>query len=226
MLKCEECNREFPDENSLKQHKLDRHEKAKQLEIKKQVEKSEEEKQKNSEQKLIANAKLVKNLKTFGIITIIVIIIIAVGYWYVSEANAVKANAKAAGIPTAPIHWHPHLKIVINGEEQVIPANIGVTIGKVIDDKISMDGGGMSPTHTHAADSIIHLENNAPWTKPETLTLGYFFDIWEKTFSETCIFEYCNSDNATVKMFVNGKQNFEFGNYIMRDGDKIEIRYE
>ena len=31
---------------------------------------------------------------------------------------------------------------------------------------------------------------------------------------------------SKVIMTVNGEENFEFENYQMRDGDKIELRYE
>ena len=35
-----------------------------------------------------------------------------------------------------------------------------------------------------------------------------------------------NDQGGTVKMLVNGKENAEFENYLMKDGDKIEISYE
>ena len=47
-----------------------------------------------------------------------------------------------------------------------------------------------------------------------------------KTFSKDCIFEYCSGADGTVKMFVNGKENTEFENYLINDKDKIEIRYD
>ena len=33
------------------------------------------------------------------------------------------------------------------------------------------------------------------------------------------------NDNNEVVMFVNGQQNFEYENYVMEDGDIIEIEY-
>lgn len=127
-------------------------------------------------------------------------------------------------VPKQPIHWHPYLKIIINGNEIEIPANIGVTIGNVIDTDIGMEYQ-MSPTHTHSNDGKIHMENNAPWKKPETLTLGYFFKVWGNTFNSTCIFEYCNGPNGTITMTVNGQPNKEFDKYPMKDGDQIVIEY-
>ena len=129
-----------------------------------------------------------------------------------------------SGVPQQPIHWHPKLKIIIKGEEQFIPSGIGINLGNNIDNQIS--GMRMSPTHTHESDGTIHLENNRPWQKPETLTLGYFFKVWGKNFNSSCIFEYCNGENEHLKMTVNGKENFEFDKYIMHDKDEIIIEYK
>ena len=125
-------------------------------------------------------------------------------------------------VPKGPIHWHPMISIFINGEQQTIPPNIGITVGKSIDWDVS--GMRMSPMHTHDFDGVIHMEQDRP--KARTLKLGYFFEVWDKTFSDQCIFEYCNGDGGTVKMFVNGEPNYEFGAYEPKDGDDIVIMYE
>ena len=109
-----------------------------------------------------------------------------------------------------------------DGEITQIPSNIGISVGKIVDTDLS--GMRMSATHTHETDGTIHLENNNPSKKPESLTLGYFFYVWDKQFSSSCIFEYC-TDKGELKMYVNGKENAEFENYIMRDKDEILIEY-
>ncbi len=110
------------------------------------------------------------------------------------------------------IHWHPELAISIRGERLTIPANIG--LGAVHD-----------PMHTHAEDGVVHLEFGSIVLKQNT-RLARFFEIWGMRFSGDCIFEYCNGPDGKVTMTVNGTLNEEYGNYEMRDGDKIEIRYE
>jgi len=62
-------------------------------------------------------------------------------------------------------------------------------------------------------------------TKDET-RLGNFFEIWGKDFSKEQSFDKKNGADGKVKMLVNGKESSKFENYEMRDGDKIEIRYE
>ena len=153
----------------------------------------------------------------------IIVIIIIFGSFLLLFRNSSSSQNKS-GVPQQPIHWHPKLKIVIKGEEQFIPPNIGISIGNNIDNQIS--GMRMSPTHTHESDGTIHLENNRPWQKPETLTLGYFFKVWGKNFNSSCIFEYCNNENGNLTMTVNGQQNFEFEKYVMHDKDNIIIEYK
>lgn len=110
------------------------------------------------------------------------------------------------------IHWHADLDIVINGEPVTIPANIGLT-------------SGHADTHTHKVNDQIHLEMNRPVRLSDT-QLGLFFDVWGEEFSSECVMDVCNEDGKSVRMYVNGEENFEFAAYHMKDGDQIEIRYE
>ena len=154
----------------------------------------------------------------------IVVFIVVLLYGCSSGDSTNAGNTNSNNIPQHPIHWHPKLKIMIKGEEQFIPSGIGINLGNNIDNQIS--GMRMSPTHTHESDGTIHLENNRPWEKPETLTLGYFFKVWGKNFNSSCIFEYCNGENGHLKMTVNGKENLEFDRYMMYDKDEIIIEYK
>lgn len=151
-----------------------------------------------------------------------IIILIAVGIFILFKNSS--NSDDTFEVPRKPIHWHPKLTIIIKGEKQFIPPNIGISVGNNMDNAIS--GMRMSPTHTHESDGTIHLENNRPWLKPETLTLGYFFEVWGKNFNSSCIFEYCSGENGTLTMAVNGNPNNEFGKYMMHDGDDIALEYK
>jgi hypothetical protein len=126
-------------------------------------------------------------------------------------------------IPKGSVHWHPRLRILIDGQQINIPANIGISIGRLTDLHLGMKRS-MSPTHTHDNSGTIHLENLNPSAKPVTMTLGYFFYVWGKTFNKSCIFEYC-TDKGTLRVFVNGREIDKFEGYVMRDGDDILIEY-
>lgn len=118
-------------------------------------------------------------------------------------------------LATNGLHWHPKLTITIKGKKQDIPANIGI-------------GAVHQKIHTHdtdAKDGVVHIEAQGVVTKDDT-KLGNFFKIWGKDFNSTQIFDKKNGEEGTVKMMVNGRENREFENYLMKDGDQIEIIYE
>ena len=206
-IRCEICDRMFKDSNGLSAHNKAKHpelvpKERKPLPIKK-----------------------IRNWIIFVVVIGLLIwgIIALIPENNVKELN-VNIDENSVNIPTGAVHWHPILTIKINGKEEKIPNNIGVRIGKIIDTNLGMDSG-MSPAHTHEeGDGTIHLENNNPSSKPETLALGYFFYVWDKPFNSTCIFDYC-TDKGELKMYVNEKENFDFENYIMRDKDQIVIDY-
>ena len=106
------------------------------------------------------------------------------------------------------LHMHTELKILIDGREQVIPSNIG--IGQNL----------MRPVHTHDISGEIHMEGPCK----RDFTLGDFFSIWEKTFDNQCIFNYC-TNKGTLTMTVNSQPNFDFDNYVMKDHDQVLIKY-
>jgi hypothetical protein len=101
------------------------------------------------------------------------------------------------------LHWHPELAIYVKDIKQEIPANIGM-------------GGVEMPVHTHDSTGVIHLEMSGLIRK-ENITLNQFFKVWGKDI---------NSFGTNLKMTVNGKENTDYGNYLMQDKDKIELRYE
>ena len=202
---CEICDRTFKDADSLVMHNKSKHsgkvpKERKPLPIKK-----------------------IRNWLIFiGILGLIVWWIVAsIPESNIKELN-VNINGNAINVPTGAVHWHPRLTIKIDGKIITIPTNIGISMGKIVDTQLS--GMRMSPTHTHETDGTIHLENNNPSKKPESLTLGYFFYVWDKQFSSSCIFEYC-TDKGTLTMTVNELENTEFENYIMNDKDEILIVY-
>jgi hypothetical protein len=110
------------------------------------------------------------------------------------------------------LHSHPILEIYIKGEKQSISTNIG------IGGQYSSLPMGMSPIHTHddAVEGIIHLEFSGAVRKSD-ITLGEFLKTWDKDI---------NSFGSNVKMAVNGVENLELDQYVMGDGDRIELRYE
>ncbi len=153
--------------------------------------------------------------KIIGGIVVATVVIIVGGIFLVTRNNSQEADVSDEQIISRKgIHWHPKLIINIKGQKQEIPANIGI-------------GTVHQPIHTHedAKDGVLHMEMKGLVTKGET-QIGNFFRVWGKEFNSNCILDYCSGSGGVVKILINGQENEEFENYLMKDGDKIEIRYE
>ncbi len=103
----------------------------------------------------------------------------------------------------AGLHWHPLLVIYVKGEKIEIPKDIGL-------------GATHLPIHTHDDVPVVHLEFGGVVRKND-VTLREFFKSWNRDM---------RSLGVNVRMTVNGKENTEYEQYVMHDGDKIELRYD
>lgn len=151
-------------------------------------------------------------MKNILILVGIAILLLAGGVWWSKSLQSSDPNV----ISTQGVHWHPQIEIYVNDEKQDIPANIG--IGTQYASMPTFDANmRMTAMHTHEPDGTIHLEFPGRVTREDT-TLGNFFQIWGK--------DMMGEFGTLTKMTVNGKENTELGKYEMKDGDKIELRYE
>jgi len=109
-------------------------------------------------------------------------------------------------------NWRARLVIIVFGESVEIPASTGVTNETI-----------RSKLFTLSNDGIIYKQGS------EDVTLGDFFKIWDKTFNSTCILEYCNNANSSMRMYIYTEdkqvENFEYENYLIKNNDIIIIDY-
>jgi len=180
---CDKCSGSFASEEGLASHKKDKHP--------------------LHQEELMKKPKKKRNQI---LIAVMITLVIAFGMWYYYRDPQYGPD----NVPRGAIHWHPHLQIIIDGKEQIIPKDIGITPTKHF------------PIHTHETDGFLHLENEYPAL--EDFYLGTFFKIWGENFSSACIFEYC-TDKGELKMYVNGKENADYENYFMHEKDQIIIEY-
>lgn len=107
----------------------------------------------------------------------------------------VPARVASAGLDLGPMgtaeHYHPKLRIIIDGEDVAIPANIGV----------DPTTGAMSAVHTHETDGTIHIEAD---TAGETFTLGQLFTQWGVTLTPTQIGGVMAQDGQKLDVTSNG----------------------
>ena len=79
-------------------------------------------------------------------------------------------------ISQQPMHIHPHLDIVYQGQPVEVPAEIGIDASMYATHKFDPYIGdmGAAPIHTHDTSGTLHVESSvtARWN------LGNFLDIW------------------------------------------------
>ena len=115
-------------------------------------------------------------------------------------------------------HDHAVLKIFINGEQELIPANIGI-----MTEICNQQNEEMHAVHTHDSSGRLHIESNEPIDIP----IGVFFDIWGHHFDETGIFEYRVNSTHELIMTVGDTVVESYDDYLLvNTSDIIEIRYQ
>ncbi|MBI3255624.1 MAG: hypothetical protein HYZ63_01510 [Candidatus Andersenbacteria bacterium] len=142
--------------------------------------------------------------------------LVVVGFiaWKITSAPKLPTEGL---VSNTEVHWHARLDIKVRGENVEIPANIGVPVGN--------PNAHPEHMHTHAADHVIHVEKLPPVYETD-LKLGNFFRVWGKKFTSQCVADVCAEGQEQMKMMVNGKENTQFENYLLRDGDQVEITLE
>ncbi len=103
--------------------------------------------------------------------------------------------------------WVARISILIFGKLETIPAQVGISNNKT------------QKVFTVAADNLVYKTVN------EEATLKDFFEIWGENFNSTCVLEYCNNANSSLRMYVNNAENFEYEFYTIKDKDNIIIDY-
>ena len=106
-------------------------------------------------------------------------------------------------------HIHPHLRIVVNGQEQSVPANIGIALDC------------MHPLHTHDTSGTIHVES----PEQRDFTLGDFFAVWNKPLSKDVLLDNHVDATHEIVMTVDGAPNSEYENLVLKDKEEIVLEY-
>jgi hypothetical protein len=146
----------------------------------------------------------------FGLIALIVWL----AFYGNETATSSKSNREVALACTndtaTRFHIHFDLEIVINGEKQIIPTDIGVS------------PACMNALHTHDTSGQIHIES----PQKRDFTLADFFAVWGKTYNKDQIIDSKVDDRYVIRETVNGEEVENYENTILRDDDKIVIFYE
>ena len=107
-------------------------------------------------------------------------------------------------------HIHPVLKILIDGIEQKIPTNTGIT------------NFCMNSIHTHDDGGTLHIESPVQ----KDFTIGDFFAVWGKEFNRNQILDYKIDNAHAITVTINGNEVQTYENTLMKDKDDIIIEYK
>jgi hypothetical protein len=208
-VKCDICWKLFSSPKLLQQHKETLH---------------------ATESKVVKSARKPFQFSNLRLVIIVFIALIAIG----TSAGIYLATAQKPYL-TTPLtidgiecnaaeqllfHIHAHLDIIINGQYFLVPAQIGI-----IPDKC------FYWLHTHDIIGIIHIESPVN----RDFTLGQFFDIWNKKFTNdqikfnnNQIFNYVANGNNPLSVYINGTKVPNEANYReikLHAHDEIAIVY-
>src|SRR6266702_886065 len=172
--KCDFCGKSFCSRKHLEQHKQDVH-----ITVNKNIVK-----------KSFRPSKKVIAAVGAGLL---VAIIAGIGVFSATAPRAPAAltidGIQCSSFEQLVFHIHSHLDIFINGKPFTIPAQIGILPGKCF-----------YWLHTHDETGVIHIESPVN----RDFTLGQFFDIWNKKFTNNQIFNYVTNGNNPLIVYVNG----------------------
>lgn len=158
-----------------------------------------------------------KTQKRYGIIAVTTLALVGGGYWwwnYGPRPSATEYDPLTACVShqgASRMHWHPHLTIRMDGEEQEIPTNVGIPSLTCL-----------RPLHTHDANGTIHVESPVV----RNFTLGEFFRIWDKPFDRNHLLDRTVDAEHRIVMKVDGQPSEEYEALVFKDGQRIELSYE
>lgn len=194
----------------MNEQKLSKH-KRRQLKI--QQRKEDEEQMLKSQEK----KQFIKKFAIYGIAGIVIVVIASIIFTSFSDAQAIEYDTSSLSFPLGNIHWHATPVVNICGENKAIPKP---SAGRHL---------GSSLLHTHE-DRLIHLEGTV--SSPSQITIGAFMTNIGVRFSQNELADKKNGDACPngeigqVKLLVNGTENDQYENYVIRENDKIEMRFE
>ena len=148
-----------------------------------------------------------------GILLFVVAAVVVMKRLPGKSALAGRSNRDVALLCTSDMatqfHIHADLKIVIDGRERTIPANIGIR------------PDCMNSIHTHDDSGKLHVE--AP--EKRDFTLGDFFAVWGEPFSKDQILDAKADATNSISMTVSGRDVATYEDTVLHDDDEIVITY-
>ncbi len=97
-------------------------------------------------------------------------------------------------------HIHAHLSLLVDGASVYIPAGIGITPPRDVQNGFVVSGSCFYWLHTHDLTGVIHIESPTS----QIYTLGQFFAIWGQPLTTSQVATFPVTDAEPLHVFVNG----------------------
>lgn len=154
-----------------------------------------------------------KEQPSYIIIILVLAIVAAAAFLFLSPKK--EADNGSGFCSVSPVHEHADFKVFLNG----VPKDFAQEEFMEETDPV-----GRAKIHMEDGDgNVIHKHANG-------VTLGYFFSTIGMSFNSTCFVDetgrqFCGGPNGTLKLVVNGAANPAFGDYEIKDEDKVLISF-
>lgn len=149
-------------------------------------------------------------MKKTGMVVVAVVVLGGFLYWastFSGQQLQFIPGTEVAFLPNGhqqlAAHIHPTLSVTVDGEPEVIPANVGIV------------GSRMSEMHTHDASGTLHIET-ATQARLNELSLEDFFDVWGMPVTR---------EGYTLAIFVDGNEVQGIDQVVIRDHTAIQLVY-
>ncbi|MDO8537924.1 MAG: hypothetical protein Q7S21_03490 [archaeon] len=142
-------------------------------------------------------------------------VILIIGFFLIF-GNASSSTVGGITFPTGQVHWHAYPSVEICGEVRQLPLP-----------SPGQSHLGSDLLHTHD-DGWIHVEGKV--NSPQEITLGQYMQNIGVKFSSTQLWDktngdLCNGVAGKVQLFINGIENSELENHVIKDQEKVLFKF-
>ncbi len=133
--------------------------------------------------------------------------VLAVAIALIGSREVPKPEIIAHGEQVA-YHHHVRFEYYLDGQKQVVPANIGVPIDQ--NHPLGRYGvAGIVPIHTHETDGLIHMESK---DEEKPFTFGEFLELWGLDLTD-----------KQAALLANGERITDMEGYVLKDGASLRL---
>ena len=135
---------------------------------------------------------------------------------FAAKPEGLEERMRQAGLAFGTDHFHPTVRVVVEGKQIPIPVSVGIGTG-----------GTMAPIHLHEGDEKLHAEG----VVEGRFSLGQFMRVWGVPLTPTRLGPYREDKRRKVVVMhkPQGKDRFDEvsdpADLQMKEGDEVYVIY-